>query len=150
MPCYSLGVVCAGLFPQAMSFPLLELRTGLNSARVNEISVSCPINGSTTTLGIGTPAARGVLGAAGARSLVPDNTLDPPSKSVAAIEWSQFPTQPTKYLRRVYMPTAAPQGMLLAFPRGLGIGPNASLTINAVSIVGSAVDSYEIFTSVDE
>jgi hypothetical protein len=122
----------------------LELRTVAAIAPIL-IEQSFIVQGAGTALsiGLGTPAARGVT---------PVNTLfqrdypatsvAPPSTTNGALAWATSPTAPTTFSRRWSCGAVTGVGIVWVFPRGLVIPPSSSIVVwNITATVAADTNS---------
>jgi hypothetical protein len=123
-----------------MSISSLALRTGnFTSAQANvevrsvaavapkliELSFIVQGTGTAQSIGVGTPAARGVTPV---NTLFQrDNPTDPVSTTNGALAWATSPTSPNIFIRRWACGAVSGVGVVWVFPRGLVIPVSSSI-----------------------
>jgi len=107
--------------------------------RVMEIGI-CQLAAAVVAIGLGRPAAQGLIPATTSLFQAEQSTSDPAAKTTLALSWGTSPTVPVVFLRRVNTALAA-SGVIWTFPRGLYLPPSASLVLWNIT-AGSAADVW--------
>lgn len=109
--------------------------------RVLEIGFT-HVAATTTTIGLGRPAAAGVTPTSPV-TLVQEDPAESAPTAATALAWGTSPTAPSPYMRR-FISAAIGAGQIWTFPRGIVLatsGANRSLVLHNI-VGGSVLDVY--------
>lgn len=126
---YALGDFQAFMLTGAPMFEIIPIPSIAPKIVEIRFSMEVLITAQVTTIGIGIPAAAGIVPTD--ERLVQAEHLGPPSMLNIASDWSTPPTAPTNFYRRVSMLGAASNAgqALFKFPNGLKIAPSSTFVV---------------------
>lgn len=116
------------IFQVANGTPAADFMTGQsNGGKFLEIGAQVG-TAAVTVFGVGRSPIPGVQ--VGPVNLLSEEIDSLPCQTTLGVAWSQAPTVPSIYFRRLHISGAAiGQQMILTFPRGLAIGASSSLVL---------------------
>jgi hypothetical protein len=119
-----------------------ELRsTSANKPKVMELGIS--LGAATASVyGIGRPAAIGVTPTSPVTALDESDGNGPTGLTTCAVAWGTGPTVPANFFRRVSLPATIGAGVILTFPRGLGLPVSGSIVMWNITTNSAVVDFW--------
>lgn len=125
--------------------PCWEIRTGSTPGRAKVLELGFFLAAATTTtIGLGRPAAGGITPTAPV-DFLPEDANDAIASGVvqSALAWGTKPTIPTAFLRRISLPATVGTGVIWTFPKGLTIPVSGSLVLWNLD-TNSVLDAYAV------
>lgn len=120
--------------------------TSANKPKVMEMGIS--LGAATASIyGIGRPQAIGITPTSPLTALDESDGNGPAGLTTCAVAWGTGPTVPLNFFRRVSLPATIGAGVILTFPRGLGLPVSGSIVLWNIT-ANSAVT--EVWAVVDE
>lgn len=121
-----------------------ELRsTATNKPKVMEIGITLAA-ATASVYGIGRPAAIGVTPTTPLTALDEGDGNGPVGLTTCAVAWGTGPTVPANFLRRVSLPATLGAGVILTFPRGLGLPISGSIVAWNITTNSAATDFWAV------
>jgi hypothetical protein len=119
--------------------PALDfVASAFDSPKFIELGIQNCLASSTSNWGFGYSPTTSIQWGS-IRLIAEDPSNIQPCLTSAGTTWTQAPTVPSKYLRRVALPSIAGIYLILTFPRGIGIAPNQSLVLWNISATASPI-----------
>ena len=127
MAVYSLGARTINATTATAAAEVFTLATDRPRVLAVELEVAVA---TTSTYGIGRPAAIGLLPTSPVRPLAED-PIEPLAQLQMALAWGTGPTAPANFFRRFAVTSGSAQGrgIIWSFPRGLTIPVSSSLVL---------------------
>lgn len=121
-----------------------ELRsTSANKPKVMEIGIS--LGAATASIyGIGRPAAIGVTPTSPLTALDESDGNGATGLTTCAVAWGTGPTVPANFFRRVSLPATIGAGVILTFPRGLGLPVSGSIVLWNITTNSAVTDVWAV------
>lgn len=121
-----------------------ELRsTSTNKPKVMEIGIS--LGAATASIyGVGRPAVIGTTPTAPLTALDEGDGNGPAGLTTCAVAWGVVPTVPVNFFRRVSLPATIGAGVIMTFPRGLGLPVSGSIVLWNITANSGVTDVWAV------
>jgi hypothetical protein len=117
--------------------------TSANKPKIMELAIS--LGAATASIyGIGRPAAIGVTPTTPLTALDEADGNGPTGLTTCAVAWGTGPTVPANFFRRVSLPATIGAGVILTFPRGLGIPVSGSIVVWNITANSAVTDLWAV------
>lgn len=117
--------------------------TSTNKPKIMEMGVS--LGAATASIyGIGRPAAIGVTPTTPLTALDEGDGNGPVGLTTCAVAWATGPTVPANFFRRVSLPATIGAGVILTFPRGLGLPVSGSIVLWNITANSAVTDAWAV------
>ena len=125
--------------------PSWEIRTGSTPGRVKLLELGFFLAAATTTtIGLGRPAASGITPTSPV-DFLPEDPNDVIASGVvqSSLAWGTKPTIPTAFIRRISLPATVGVGVIWTFPKGIVIPVSSSLILWNLD-TNAVIDAYAV------
>ena len=112
-----------------------------NKPKVMELGIMLAA-ATASVYGVGRPAAIGITPTTPLTVLDEQDGNGPTGLTTSAVAWGTGPTVPTNFNRRVSLPATLGAGVILTFPRGLGIPVSGSIVVWNITTNSAATDLW--------
>jgi hypothetical protein len=117
--------------------------TSTNKPKIMEMGIS--LGAATASIyGIGRPAAIGVTPTTPLTALDEQDGNGPTGLTTCAVAWGTGPTVPANFFRRVSLPGTIGAGVILTFPRGLGLPISGSVVVWNITANSAVTDLWAV------
>lgn len=121
-----------------------ELRSSAsNSPKLFEMGIFLAA-ATASVYGIGRPAAIGITPTSPVTVVAEEQPNIPTGVTTTAVAWGTGPTVPTAFFRRVPLPGTIGAGIIVTFPRGLGIPVASSIVLWNITANSAATDVHAV------
>jgi len=105
--------------------------TSTNKPKIMEFGVSLAA-ATASVYGIGRPALVGVTPTTPLTALDESDGNGPTGLTTCAVAWGTGPTVPANFFRRFSLPATIGAGVILTFPRGLGLSAQTGVALGSI------------------
>lgn len=117
--------------------------TSANKPKMMEMGIS--LGAATASIyGIGRPQAIGITPTSPLTALDESDGNGPAGLTTCAVAWGTGPTVPANFFRRVSLPATIGAGVILTFPRGLGLPVSGSIVLWNITANSAVTDVWAV------